>query len=228
MNSNDAMVALNGAMMTDGVVVTVSNGTILSKPINLVHVTSQIQPAASITRSVVRIGNRASATVVESFIAADGVGLYQKFDATILLIGDEAQLEHLRFVEDSREAFNISSSFVKLGTRSNFNTFGLVTGGALSRYQAVLEMAGQHSKAATNGVNLLNGNQHADTTLFLDHAVPNCESHEIFRAVVDDRSHSVFQGRIIVRPDAQKTDAKMMTRALLLSDEASADNEARA
>ena len=77
----------------------------------------------------------------------------------------------------------------------------------------------------TNGVNLLNGRQHADTTLFLDHAVPNCASREIFRAVVDDRAHSVFQGRIIVQPKAQKTDAKMMTRALLLSDEAEADNK---
>ena len=67
--------------------------------------------------------------------------------------------------------------------------------------------------------------QHADTTLFMDHAVPNCASREIFRAVVDDRAHSVFQGRIIVRPHAQKTDAKMMTRALLLSDEAEADNK---
>ncbi|MFQ3459605.1 SufD family Fe-S cluster assembly protein, partial [Bradyrhizobium sp. UFLA01-814] len=77
----------------------------------------------------------------------------------------------------------------------------------------------------TNGVNLINGKQHADTTLFLDHAVPHCASREIFRAVVDDRAHSVFQGRIIVRPDAQKTDAKMMTRALLLSDDAEADNK---
>jgi len=76
-----------------------------------------------------------------------------------------------------------------------------------------------------NGVNLVRGRQHADTTLFLDHAVPHCRSREVFRAVVDDRAHSVFQGRIIVQPDAQKTDAKMMTRALLLSDEAEADNK---
>src|SRR5207253_8882472 len=77
----------------------------------------------------------------------------------------------------------------------------------------------------TNGVNLLKGRQHADTTLLMDHAVPNCASREVFRAVIDDSAHSVFQGRIIVRPDAQKTDAKMMTRALLLSDDAEADNK---
>jgi Fe-S cluster assembly protein SufD len=72
---------------------------------------------------------------------------------------------------------------------------------------------------------LLKGRQHADTTLLMDHAVPHCASREVFRAVLDDATHSVFQGRIIVRPDAQKTDAKMMTRALLLSDDAEADNK---
>ena len=76
-----------------------------------------------------------------------------------------------------------------------------------------------------NGVNLLNGRQHGDTTLVLDHAAPHCSSNEVFRAVLDDQAHSVFQGKIIVRPDAQKTDGKMMTRALLLSDGAEADNK---
>jgi Fe-S cluster assembly protein SufD len=101
----------------------------------------------------------------------------------------------------------------------------MTSGCNVSRYQAVIAFAGEGSHVATNGVNLLNGRQHADTTLFMDHAVPNCVSREVFRAVLDDRGHSVFQGRIIVRPLAQKTDAKMMTRALLLSDEAEADNK---
>jgi Fe-S cluster assembly protein SufD len=114
---------------------------------------------------------------------------------------------------------------VTLGANAHFNTFGMTSGGNVSRYQAVIAFAGEGSRVETNGVNLLNGRQHADTTLFLDHAVPNCASREVFRAVVDDRGHSVFQGRIIVRPKAQKTDAKMMTRALLLSDEAEADNK---
>ncbi len=112
-----------------------------------------------------------------------------------------------------------------LGAKAHLNTFGLTTGAGVSRFQAFIECAGEGAKIETNGVNLLNGKQHADTTLFIDHTVPNCSSREVFRAVVDDRAHSVFQGRIVVRPDAQKTDAKMMTRALLLSDEAEADNK---
>jgi Fe-S cluster assembly protein SufD len=101
----------------------------------------------------------------------------------------------------------------------------MVSGANVSRYQPTIVFAGEGARVDTNGVNLIKGRQHADTTLFMDHAVPNCASREVFRAVIDGRAHSVFQGRIIVRPDAQKTDAKMMTRALLLSDEAEADNK---
>ncbi|QWG21414.1 Fe-S cluster assembly protein SufD [Bradyrhizobium sediminis] len=222
---SDAVVALNGAMMTDGLVIEVADGAVLARPLHIVHIASGAVPAAMFTRSLLRLGKAAGATLVESYISADGAKAYQVHDALVLSIGDGARLDHVRLVEDGREAFNVSSSVVRLGAHAHFNTFGMTSGSSVSRYQAVIAFAGEGSKVETNGVNLLNGRQHADTTLFMDHAVPNCVSREIFRAVVDDRGHSVFQGRIIVRPDAQKTDAKMMTRALLLSDEAEADNK---
>jgi len=224
-DGSDPMVALNSAMMTDGLVIEVANGAALAQPLHIVHIASGGLPAAMFTRSLVTIGSAASATLVESYIAAEGAKAYQVHDALMLAVGDGARLDHVRLIEDSREAFNISSSVVTLGAKAHFNTFGMTSGSHVSRYQAVIAFAGEGARVETNGVNLLNGRQHADTTLFLDHAVPNCASREIFRAVVDDRGHSVFQGRIIVRPKAQKTDAKMMTRALLLSDEAEADNK---
>jgi Fe-S cluster assembly protein SufD len=223
--SSSAMMALNTAMMTDGLVIMVARGVALQRPLHIVHVASVAQPASMFTRSLVMLGKGASATLVESYIAASGAKAYQVHDALSLAIGDDARLDHVRLVEDSHDAFNISSAVVTLGTRAHFNTFGMTSGAAVSRYQANIVVAGEHSRVETNGVNLLNGRQHADTTLLLDHAVPNCASREIFRAVVDDRAHSVFQGRIIVKPKAQKTDAKMMTRALLLSDDAEADNK---
>jgi Fe-S cluster assembly protein SufD len=223
--NSDAMVALNTAMITDGVVIEVADGTALAQPLHIVHIASGAQPAAMFTRSVLKVGKAASATLVESYIAADGAKAYQAHDSLIVSIGDGARLDHVRLVEDGREAFNISSCRVTLGADAHFNTFGMISGSLVSRYQPVITFAGEGSRVEANGVNLLNGRQHADTTLLLDHAVPNCASREIFRSVLDDRGHSVFQGRIIVRPDAQKTDAKMMTRALLLSDEAEADNK---
>jgi Fe-S cluster assembly protein SufD len=224
-DNSDAMVALNSTMMTDGVVIDVADGNVLARPLHIVHVASGSQPAAMFTRSLLKVGKAAAATLVESYIAAEGTSTYQVHDSLIVSIADDARLDHVRLIEDRREACNISSSRVTLGKHAHFNTFGMTTGPGVSRYQAVIEFAGEGSRVETNGVNLLNGKQHADTTLFMDHAVPNCVSRELFRAVADDRGHSVFQGRIIVRPDAQKTDAKMMTRALLLSDEAEADNK---
>jgi Fe-S cluster assembly protein SufD len=223
-NSN-SMVALNSAMMTDGLVIEVAAGVVLTQPLHIVHIASGVAPAAMFTRSMIRVGKDASATLVESYIGAEAAKAYQVHDSLVVSIGDGARLDHVRLVEDGREAFNISSAVATLGAHAHFNTFGMNTGSLVSRYQAVIAVAGEGSRVETNGVNLLNGRQHADTTLFLDHAVPNGSSREIFRAVVDERGHSVFQGRIIVRPKAQKTDAKMMTRALLLSDEAEADNK---
>ena len=224
-DNSDAMVALNSAMMTDGIVIEVADNAAIALPLHIVHIASGAAPAAMFTRSLIRVGKHADATLVESYIGAKGAKAYQVHDSLIVAIGDGARLDHVRLIEDSREAFNISSAVVTLGANAHFNTFGMNTGSLVSRYQAVISVAGEGSRVETNGVNLLNGRQHADTTLFLDHAVPNCSSREIFRAVVDDRGHSVFQGRIIVRPRAQKTDARMMTRALLLSDEAEADNK---
>ncbi len=223
--NSDAMVALNSAMMTDGIVIEIAGGAALTKPLHIVHIASGTAPSAMFTRSLVKIGKAASATLVESYIAGDGAKTYQVHDSAVVSIGDGARLDHVRLVEDGREAFNISSAVVTLGANAHFNTFGMTSGSHVSRYQPVIAFAGEGSRVEANGVNLLNGRQHADTTLLLDHAVPNCASREIFRSVLDDRGHSVFQGRIIVRPDAQKTDAKMMTRALLLSDEAEADNK---
>jgi Fe-S cluster assembly protein SufD len=225
LDNADAMVALNGAMMTDGLVIEVAQGAALAKPLHIVHIASGTVPSAMFTRSLLKLDRNASATLVESYIAGDGAKSYQVHDSLVISIGDGARLDHVRLIEDSRDAFNISSSGVTLGANAHFNTFGMTSGSNVSRYQATIAFAGEGSRVETNGVNLLNGRQHADSTLFMDHAVPNCASREVFRSVIDDRGHSVFQGRIIVRPNAQKTDAKMMTRALLLSDEAEADNK---
>jgi len=220
----DPMIALNTAMMTDGVVVEIGDGAELLQPIHVVHVASSSN-SATFTRSLFSVGNNTKATLIESFVAGEGAKAYQVHDALVLSVGDHARLDHVRLMEDARDAFNVTTGFITVGAHSHFNTFNMTSGGNVSRYQAFITCAGEHSQVTTNGVNLLNGTQHGDTTLFLDHAVPNCASREVFRAVLDDRGHSVFQGRIIVKPDAQKTDAKMMTRALLLSDDAEADNK---
>jgi Fe-S cluster assembly protein SufD len=222
--ASDAMISLNAAMATDGVLVFVDDNARLSKPIHIVHVAT-VPEASAFTRSLVKIGNGAHVTLVESFVAAEGAKAYQVYDSTVVSIGDEAELQHLRLVEDARDAANITTAVFTLGAKAKLNTFGLTQGASVSRYQGFITFAGEGSELSTNGVNLLGGKRLGDTTFVVDHSVPHCTSREIFRAVLDDQSHSVFQGRIVVRQYAQKTDGKMMTRALVLSDEAEVDNK---
>jgi Fe-S cluster assembly protein SufD len=223
-DATDAMIALNAAMATDGVVISVADGLNLTRPLQIIHVATASKVSA-FTRSHVTIGKGARVTVVETFVAADSAESYQTHDAVLLSIGDGADLAHVRIVADAADSTNITSGIFAVGAKVKYNLFNMTSGGALSRFQGFVTLNGEGSELNINGVNLLKGTQHGDTTLVVDHAVPNCTSREIFRAVVDDRAHSVFQGRIIVRPHAQKTDGKMMTRALLLSDEAEADNK---
>jgi Fe-S cluster assembly protein SufD len=221
--STDAVISLNAAMATDGVVLSIADGAQLSAPIQIIHVATAAS-ASAFTRSQLRIGKGARATIIETFVAA-GAKTYQVNDAVTVLVGDNADVAHIRLMDDAPDAVNVTSQFVTVGANTKLNVFNMTTGAAVSRLQGFIMLAGEGSELAVNGVNLLKKTEHGDTTLVVDHAVPNCTSREIFRAVVDDRAHSVFQGRIIVRPDAQKTDGKMMTRALLLSDEAEADNK---
>lgn len=220
----DPMVSLNAALATDGVVLGIADGAVLSRPVQIIHVATT-PSASAFTRSHVRVGRNVRVTLVESFIAAEGARSHQANDAVIVWIGDGAELSHVRLMADEADAINITSQIFTVGAKAKLNLFNMTSGAAVSRFQGFITLAGEGTELSINGVNLLRGKQHGDMTLIVDHAVPNCTSREVFRAVVDDRAHSVFQGRINVWPKAQKTDAKMMTRALLLSDEAEADNK---
>ncbi|MFB9267615.1 Fe-S cluster assembly protein SufD [Bradyrhizobium erythrophlei] len=222
--TTDAMISLNTAMVTDGVVITIAEGYAVSRPIQIIHVATGCS-ASSFTRSYLQLGKGARAAVVESFVSAESACGYQANNTTIVLVGDEAGLSHLRVAADAADAVNISSGIIAVGANAKLNLFNMTYGGAVSRYQGFITLTGEGAELSFNGVNLIRGKQHADTTLVVDHAVPHCTSRENFRAVVDDRGRSVFQGRIIVRPDAQKTDGKLITRALLLSDRAEADSK---
>lgn len=218
------MGALNTALMTGGLVIDLAAGASTARPLEIVHVVASSEPSAAYTRSAVRLGAGANLTLVESFIGA-GTGRYQVNDAVFVSVGDGARLDHVRLMEDRPEALNLSAFDVVLGKDAQLATFNLTSGAAASRYDLALRFDGEGSRAATAGVNLLRDAQHGDTTLFVDHAVPRCQSRESFRSVLDGHARTVFQGKIIVRPGAQKTDGKMMTRALLLSEDAEADHK---
>jgi Fe-S cluster assembly protein SufD len=215
----DGVIALNTALMRDGAVVHVAEGATVERPIHLVFAVTGLQPASVFTRSLVVIERGARVMLVESHEAA---AAHQVNTALELKVGDDAHVDHVNLVGGARDVLHVSSLMAEIGARARFNDFSFIAGGGVVRNQLFVRFGGEGALAGIRGASLLRGKQHADTTLVADHQAGGCQSRQVFKAVLDDESHSVFQGKIIVRPKAQKTDARMMTQALLLSDEAEA------
>jgi Fe-S cluster assembly protein SufD len=215
--TKDPAVALNTALMGDGAVIHIAAGTAVARPFHLVF--AGIQPASTFTRSLIVVEKSAKAVLIESHESGEA----QVNSALELVVGDDAQVDHFKIT--SAQALHVSTLMAALGARVKFNSFAFTPGSAVVRNQLFVRFDGEGSEAAIGGASLLNGRQHVDTTLVIDHAAGGCCSRERFKSVLDGESRGIFQGKIIVRPHAQKTDAKMMTQALLLSDNAEADNK---
>jgi Fe-S cluster assembly protein SufD len=220
--NDDVAVALNTAFMGDGAVIRIAEDIIVEHPIHLEFITAGDKPAAAFTRSLVVVERGARAMLVESHAGPAGQD-YQVNSALELVIADNAHVDHIKLIGEGMGALHVSSLMARIGAHARFNDFTFTTGGAVVRNQLFLQFKGEETIARIHGANLLKGRQHADTTLVADHAVGHCQSRELFKSVLDGESRGVFQGKIIVQQDAQKTDAKMLANALLLSETAEAD-----
>jgi Fe-S cluster assembly protein SufD len=222
--SDDVAVALNTAFMGDGAVIHVAAGATLARPLHLVFVNAGSEGAAVFVRSLAVIEKGARAMLVESHLGTTA-GENQVNAVLELEVGDGAHVDHVKITGEGVGALHISTLMAAIGAHARFNEFLFTTGGDVVRNQVFVRFAGEGTVAGIRGASLLKGRQHADTTLVADHAVPDCTSREVFKSVLDEEGRNVFQGKIIVRPRAQKTDAKMATHALLLSETAEADNK---
>ena len=220
--NGDVAVALNTALMRDGILIHVAAGATVERPIHIVFVSGSEKPTSAFTRSLVVIEKGARAMIVESH---EGGTDHQVSTALELVIGDNAHVDHVKVTAGGSGVVHVSSMTAAIGAHARFNDFTYNIGGAVVRNQLFLNFDGEETVANIRGASLLKGKQHADNTLVADHKKGGCQVREVFKSVLDDESRGVFQGKIIVRQHAQKTDAKMMTRALLLSEDAEADNK---
>ena len=216
--TSDVAVSLNTALMGDGAVIRVAAGTALKRPIHLVFASSD-KPGSAFVRSLAVVEQGAKAVLVQSHENS----VLQTNAALELIVGDDATADFIKITQ--ARALHLFSLLASVGANAKLNTFAFTADSSLVRNQSFIRFAGEGTSAGIRGVSLLRGKDHVDNTLLIEHAAEGCESREQFKAVLDDEGHSVFQGKIVVKPGAQKTDAKMMTRALLLSDDAEADNK---
>jgi Fe-S cluster assembly protein SufD len=221
---DDSVVALNAALMTGGVALRVGEGVALDKPIHLIHLDGTGEPASIFTRALVLAEPGSALTLIESFAGLGLRGL-QRNAVTELRIGAKAAIDHIKIEREADDAVHLGTALVEIGADARYNAFQFSTGAALIRSQTFARFTGEGSVLDISGALLMRGRQHCDTTLLVEHAVPHCTSRELFKAVLDGEARGIFQGKIIVAPDAQKTDGKQMAQALLLSETAEFDSK---
>jgi Fe-S cluster assembly protein SufD len=216
---DNAAIALNTAFVSDGVLLTVKNGTQVDKPVHLAFA-QHGKGHAAYARVLVVVEEGASFTLIESHT---GAGAHQTNSYVELLAADKTDVTAIKLQNEDLASQHLATFAIKLGADAKLTTASIARGSAVARQQMHLLFEGDNTTAALHGISLSGGNRHLDTTLFVDHASFGCESREQFKSVLDGESRSVFQGKILVRQNAQKTDGRMMMRALMLSEGCEAD-----
>ena len=223
---SQALLALNAAYVTDGAVIDVAAGTKLAEPLLVVHVRAGGIAQRTVSRSQIRVGDGAQVTIVEMFVAVPGsIADGQTNAASEVVVGANAEVGHVKVAMDLGQVIHLANWLVELGTDSNYRAFQYTSGVGLARNQVRTTFKGENAKLDISGAFLARNSEHIDTTLFVDHATPGGESRELFKGVLDGEARGIFQGKVIVRRDAQKTDGKQMAQALMLSETAEFDSK---
>ena len=212
-------VALNSAFMLDTVLLRVPRGAVIEEPIRINNYAAR--PHSVHPRVVIVVGADAHCTIVETY---SGTGPYFTNAVTEIVAGDHAVVDHYKLQEESLEAFHIATLHATLGRSATFSSHSISLGGALVRNDANATLS-EGSDATLNGLYVVNGTQHIDNHTMIDHAMPHGTSHELYKGILDGKAHAVFNGKIIVRKDAQKTDSKQTNKNLVLSDDSVVDTK---
>lgn len=202
------------------VIIVKARGEICEQAENILFTASDkqhVQPRLKIT-----LEDNAEATIIERHT---GEGAYWKNMVTEITLGQNAKLHHVRLNQDSDDAIQTNLVHIKTARDAVYDGFSLNIGGKLTRHEIHAEIAGQGAEVSFNGVNLLNESQHGDTTIVIEHQAPHCRSNQFYRTLLDDKSRCVFQGKVHVHQEAQKTDGYQLSNALLLSPDAEMDTK---
>ena len=217
----NALVALNAANAQDGAQIEIPAGTVVGGFIHLLFVGSG-DGIWSHPRNVIVVGDNAQVSIVESYV---GSGAYFTNAVTEIVAGENAVVDHTRFQFESREAFHVGNVFIEEQRGANVTSRSMMIGAALARAETHVALAGEGSSIVLDGLFTGTGSQHLDNRTVIDHIKPHCESYELYKGILDQNARGVFDGRIIVRPDAQKTVSKQENRNLLLSETAVVDSK---
>jgi Fe-S cluster assembly protein SufD len=213
-------VDLNAAFFEEIVCLDVAPKTVVTEPIFVLSLSASVDtPAMASPRVVVAIGEQAQVSIVERH---QSLGPSATLANTVVEIevGSGAVVDHVKLQAEAATAFHLASTFVRLGRAATFTSYALSFGGRIARNDVVATLDGDGAECTLDGLYVVDGDALVDTHTTIDHAKPHCPSHELYKGILAGRARAVFNGKIIVRPDAQKTDAKQTNKALLLTDTA--------
>jgi Fe-S cluster assembly protein SufD len=221
----DGFTALNASHTGEGVLVHVGKEMVADAPVQIVHVMdTRGAGIASHPRHLFVVERHGKASVVESFVALADVAYFTNV-VTEAYVEDGATLSVMRIQRESRTAFHVGTVEARQGRDSHFTTFTFQTGGALSRSNVYTVLGGEGCGTTLNGLYMLDGQQHGDHQTRVEHVAPNCYSREVYKGLLDGAAHGVFNGKVYVHPEAQKTDGKQTNNTLLLSERAQIDTK---
>ncbi len=224
--SDQPFFGLNSAMMQDGFVLHLRSGVVVEQPIRVIFLTDLGDDTAVVShpRNLVVAGDNSRATLVEIHRGSDGAAYFTNA-VTEISVGAGAHLHHYKLQDEGDTALHLANLQIKLGRDATYDNFILSLGARLARNDIAAVLAAPGIDCRLSGAYVARDSQHMDTTSFIDHAEPDCRSREVYAGVLDGRARGVFQGKITVRRDAQRTDGHQLNRALLLSKGAEIDSK---
>lgn len=217
----NALVALNVANRQDGARIVIPDGAVVEGFIHLLFI-GKGDGIWSHPHNTIVVGRNAQVTIVESYV---GSGAYFTNTVTEIVAHESAVVDHYKVECESREAFHIGNIFIRQERAANVISRNIAIGGALARTETHVALAGTGASVALDGLFTGTGTQHLDNRTVIDHIEPHCESFELYKGVLDQSARGVFDGKIVVRPDAQKTVSRQVNRNLLLSETAVVDSK---
>jgi len=216
--------SLNTAFFSDGAFILIPPGRMIEEPIHLLFISCSSEPGATThPRNLVVAQKNCGATIIETYVSAQRSAFTNAL--TELAVGEGASIEHCKFQDEDTRSFHVATIQARLERNSNFTAHSISAGARLARNNINITLDGKGIECVLNGLYVVGGDQHVDHHMVVDHAQPQGNSHEYYNGILNGRSRGVFHGRILVRRDAQKTDAKQTNKNLLLSDEATIDTK---
>ncbi len=219
----DAFTAVNTAFLHDGALIVAPRNAVLAAPVHVLFISTQ-KETASYPRCLVIAQQGSSLTVVEEFVGLHEGACFANA-VTEMALADNARVDHVRVQQDSAAAFHIANCSVSLAHASRYHAVSVALGARLSRYNLNVLLAEEGAECAIDGLALIGGRQLADSHTLIDHAKPHGQSRQLHKCIVDGAAHAVFNGKIMVRSGAQRTDSAQSSRNLLLSGKARVDTK---